>query len=87
MNRFLFLFLLVSFHAVAQTSIPFDSPRWSVSAKNAGPDKWFSQDCLKLMDGAAMLKDANFKNGTIEFDMAINKARYFPGIGFRMQDG
>lgn len=70
----------------AQTIIPFDSPRWKMNAKTAIREEYQGAPCLKLAEGRAVLGDADFTNGIIEFDIALGKNRYFPGIGFRMQD-
>ena len=91
MYRFLFLLSILSLfgsfrQSYAQTIIPFDSPRWTIKAKSAIREEYLGRPCLKLSDGKALLADASFTNGIIEFDIALEKNRYFPGIGFRMQD-
>ncbi|HVX52079.1 MAG TPA: hypothetical protein VHB48_18110 [Chitinophagaceae bacterium] len=78
--------LAAGLNATAQNIIPFNSSRWSISGKEAVTDTFNGKPCLKMVNGAALLKDAGFTNGVIEFDMAVAKARYFPGIAFRMQD-
>ncbi len=35
--------------------------------------------------GTAILEDVNFKNGIIEYDMAVTGQRSYPGIFFRVQ--
>jgi len=81
-----FLLLACFTAAHAQNNIPFTSPRWEIKAKEAVQETFDNKACLKLTDGSAILKDANFTNGIVEFDMAVAKDRYFPGFGFRMQD-
>jgi sugar lactone lactonase YvrE len=39
----------------------------------------------KALRGSAVLKDVEFENGTIEFDVAFTGARTFGGVMFRMQ--
>jgi len=80
------LLLLVTITAHAQDVIPFTSPRWQIKAKEAVQETFQNKACLKITDGTAILQDANFTNGIAEFDMAVEKSRYFPGFGFRMQD-
>jgi len=70
----------------AQTTIPFDSPRWTIKADSAIREEYLGRPCLKLINGVALLKDAHFTNGIIEFKIALEQARYFPGMRFRMED-
>lgn len=87
MNRILIFFLcLIPEMAAAYPTVPFDSPRWKISAKTAIRETHFGQQALRLNQGYALLTDARFKNGTIRFDISVKKARYFPSIQFRMQD-
>ncbi|PWV55730.1 hypothetical protein [Chitinophaga sp. S165] len=86
MYRLLIIMILFPFTIVAQTTIPFDSPRWQIRGEEAVAETHLGQPALRLKLGNALLPDANFKNGIIEFDIALSKARYFPGIHFRMQD-
>ncbi|MCF6405201.1 hypothetical protein L3C95_20020 [Chitinophaga filiformis] len=86
MYRSLFIMIILSFNAMAQTAVPFDSPRWKITGQEAVKETHLGQPALRLKSGSALLADANFRNGIIEFDIALSKARYFPGIDFRMQD-
>ena len=86
MYRLLLIMIFLSFNAMAQTAVPFDSPRWKITGEEAVKETHLGQPALRLKSGNALLTDANFKNGIIEFDIALSKARYFPGIDFRMQD-
>jgi len=72
--------------AGASAQIPFSDSRWIIKAKEAKEETYEGKQCLKIIDGTATLPAAHFANGEISFDMAITHARYFPGIGFRMQD-
>jgi hypothetical protein len=85
MYRLLFIMIAFSIDAVAQT-VPFDSPRWKIKGKEAAQETHLGQPALRLKLASALLPDANFRNGIIEFDIALSKDRYFPGIHFRMQD-
>jgi hypothetical protein len=66
--------------------IPFDSSHWTIRAQSATEEEHFGRQGLKLTNGTALLKEAGFTNGIIEFDIALQHERYFPGIAFRMQD-
>lgn len=76
---------LIAVRSGAQTAVPFDSPAWEVTGKLA-KEIYQGKDCIRLTEGTLYLKDSTFRNGTIEFDIALAKERYFPGLGFRIQD-
>ncbi len=86
MKCLFFLLLIIILKVYAQTNIPFNSPRWKITAKEAVLEEYLGKPCLKITNGSALLSDAAFRNGIIEFDIAIEHARYFPGMGFRVQD-
>lgn len=70
-----------------------------MSASNApagtvefGPSAWEMDDAevtthlgRKCLAGTAYLKDVEFENGVIEFDIAVNGSPSYPGIVFRVQ--
>jgi len=85
MKHLLYALLILSIQAHAQT-IPFTSPRWKVTGQPIVQDTFQNIPCAKFINASAYLQDANFTNGIIEFDMAVKKDRYFPGMSFRMQD-
>jgi len=60
--------------------IDFDSDRWLL--KYADIVNHLGRKCLT---GYAYLKDAEFENGIIEVDIAVDGRRSYPGIVFRMQ--
>jgi len=86
MKPIILLLLIACLKCTAQTSVPFSSTRWKITGQEAVQEEYQGKQCLKLTNGRAILQDANFKNGIIEFDIAVTQARYFPGMGFRMQD-
>ena len=65
-----------------QEIIPFDSDRWD--KQNAKETEFLGRNCLM---GIASLKDVEFENGVIEFDLAVNGERSYPGVTFRAQSG
>jgi hypothetical protein len=90
-NRFLFylslLFFLI-FHicpADAQ-EVPFSSDRWDIAGEDYQITDYKGQETLVLKGGIAYLKDVDFLNGTIEFDIAIPEERGFMGAVWRLQD-
>ena len=63
-----------------QESVPFSSDRWRMI--DAGMAEHMGVPCLQ---GAAVLDDVEFQDGTIEVDVAVDGSRSYPGIVFRMQ--
>ena len=86
MCRFLIILFFISAQATAQTAVPFDSPRWKIEGEEAVKETHLNRPALRLKKGRALLTDANFRNGILEFDIALKKARYFPAVQFRVQD-
>jgi hypothetical protein len=68
------------------TTVPFDSPFWTIKATSAIREEHLGRKSLKLTNGKVLLKDAAFTNGIIEFDIALVHERSFAGIAFRLQD-
>lgn len=80
------LFVVAQFvYAQTLVSIPFDSSHWNIQAKAITTENFQGKECIKITDGAAYLKD-NFESEVIEFDIAFDKERCFPGLTFRMVD-
>jgi len=86
MKYIIICLLLITVKVSAQNIIPFSSPRWKIQGKEVVNDTFQGKQCLKITNGNAWLTDANFTNGIIEFDMALVKDRYFPGMSFRAKD-
>jgi len=74
-------FLLISNSAYSQQEIiPFESDRWD--KEQARQAEFLGRQCLM---GKASLKDVEFTNGVIEFDLAVTGERSYPGVTFRAQ--
>ncbi len=68
-------------------SIPADSPRWELEGR-AAVSEFQGRKCLRLDNGAAILKDFEIRDGVIDVDVAASGARVFAGIHFRLaEDG
>jgi len=78
-NLILFLFLPLQI-LKAQEYIPFDSDEWQIT--NGKIVEHLGRQCLI---GNAYLKDAEFKDGIIEYDVCVTGARSYPGVNFRVQ--
>lgn len=81
-----FSVLATVFILSAQTKVPFDTLKWDIRAQKYELKEYKGQPALFMQGGIAILKDTQFKNGIIEWDMAFPKERGFTGIRFRMQD-
>ncbi len=89
-------FLLVLFclqESAAQITVPFTSDRWvftenkrTTEGREHFLEDYLGQPSLRLGTGTALLKDANFTNGIIEYDAAFTPERGGIGLEFRMQD-
>ncbi|MEM9648418.1 MAG: hypothetical protein AAF969_08050 [Bacteroidota bacterium] len=80
-----FLFLgIVSLYG--QKNIPLDTVRWDIQARGYILEPYKGSDAIYLHSGSMTLKDANFLNGTIEYDIYLKKDRGFPGVSFRVND-
>jgi len=73
-------FVLASSIYAQKDLIPFDSIYWDLSRA-----RLVEHLGRESMMGTATLKDVEFENGIIEFDMAVNGDRSYPGIKFRQQ--
>lgn len=85
MGRHLFLVLVIAMLAPGlfpsgETVIPFDAEHWQL--ENARVQDFQGRQALM---GFAILKDAVFENGVIEYDQYVSGARSYPGVMFRSQ--
>ena len=78
------LTLLGATTAYSQT-VPFDSDRWDIQGSESRVEEYRGQKALYLKGGYATLKDVEFTNGIIEFDIAVTGERGFMGAFWRMQ--
>jgi hypothetical protein len=67
-------------------SVPFDSDRWEIRARESRIVDHLGRRSLFLKDGAAAVRDSRFTDGTVEFDIAFTAERGFMGAAWRMQD-
>ncbi len=67
--------------------VPFTSEAWTYSEGSSHRlENYLGEETLYLENGTATLMDAEFLNGIIEFDIATNGLRAFPGVRWRVQD-
>ncbi|WP_298895596.1 hypothetical protein [uncultured Psychroserpens sp.] len=76
---------------IAQHIIPLDTTNWDIRAKSYMFENYKGKDAIYIQNGAIILKDSKFLNGTIEFDIFLKEDRMYPGVFFRavnnFQDG
>jgi hypothetical protein len=70
----------------AQDYIPFDSAHWEIQARQYVTENYYGYEAIYLNQGIAVLKDTEFLNGSIEFDVYLKDRRGFPGVSFRAYD-
>lgn len=82
-----FLSLLVWSVETRAQEVAFDSDRWEIQATESKVIDYLGRRrCLYLKGGTASLKDSQFTDGVIEFDIAFTGERGFMGAVWRMQD-
>ena len=64
--------------------IPFDPARWTLTG-DMKIEPYMGRPALRMRSGAAVAKDVEFLDGTVEFDLAVGTRRNFPMIGLRRQ--
>ncbi len=79
-------FFLIAVSAFADNeSVPFDSDRWEIEAEEWRTEEHLGQPSLFLKGGVAVIKDAAFTDGILEFDIAFPEDRNFVGAMWRFQ--
>jgi hypothetical protein len=69
-----------------QQPVPFNDKRWVIQAQGQMLEAYKGKNSLYLQGGMAYLKDANFLNGIIEFDIYLAYQVSFSGMVFRLAD-
>jgi hypothetical protein len=65
---------------------PFDPARWDIADPQARMTTYLNRPSLYLYRGSADLRDVDFTDGTIEFDIALLGNPSFAGIRFRVNE-
>ncbi len=78
--------MLVASFVAASEPIPFDSPRWQIGAEENRIEEYKGKTSLVLRGGLALVEDAEFTDGVIEYFCAFPDARAFVGATWRVQD-
>ncbi len=81
------LLLLTLIPALSRAdTVPFDSERWKIDAREHRVTEHLGRPSLYLKGGVAWIADQDVKDGVIEFDVAFTGERGFMGGLWRMQD-
>jgi len=80
------LTILVSSSTNAQEIIPLDTTNWEIQANAYLFEKFKGQDAVYLQGGRIILKESEFLNGRISFDLYLKEEPSFPGVYFRVQE-
>ena len=67
-------------------TVPFDSKKWEIKAKESRVEKYLGRTSLFLKGGKAIVKDSKFSDGIIEYDVAFDGKRGFNGVIWRIRD-
>ena len=70
-----------------QQTIEFSGHTWTVFGEEVRAETHLGQEAVRLRNGALILTDIEFENGTIEFDVASSGHRSFVGAAFRIAGG
>lgn len=81
-----FCLMLTGVQGIAQV-IPLDTAHWNIQARAYIIENYRGAQAIYMQAGAMTLKDVEFLNGTIEFDLFLKEEQAFPGISFRNRDG
>lgn len=80
------LFFLFSSTQITGQVIPFTTENWEINARGHLFDSFKGNQAIQLKNGIAWLKEVEFQNGIIEFDVYMEEKRSFSGILFRLED-
>jgi len=83
-KQFILLCLLfISVNSFSQNIIPLDTVHWNIRAQSYVLETYKGKKAIYVQRGVINLKDAEFLNGTIEFDVYLKEEQAFPGVEFR----
>ncbi len=75
--------IIFAFSAFSQTNFPIDTATWQINARSYVLENHDGKQSIYLQGGIAELKDFEFLNGTIEYDVYLTERQGFPGVHFR----
>ena len=69
-----------------QDWVEFAGAQWAVDYGEVKAERFMGEDALLFRNGRVRLANADFDDGTIEFDLATTGHRSFVGVGFRVEE-
>ncbi|MCF7567822.1 hypothetical protein L3X37_05515 [Sabulilitoribacter arenilitoris] len=85
MKKIIIIFLIgVTNTSFSQNIIPLDTLNWRITTKSFVAEKYKGKNSVYVQGGSIILKDVEFINGTIEFDVFLKEEQAFPGVEFRV---
>jgi hypothetical protein len=86
--RFFSIILPLSFltKSEAQQAIPFTDKKWTIQAQGFLLEPYRGYNSVYLQNGMAWLKDEQFSDGIIDFDIFLSPRTSFSGMIFRVKD-
>lgn len=78
--------MLVLQSVIAQQTIPFDTTHWEIESQGHIFETVGGKEAIYLHNGSLVLKDVEFLNGTIEYDIRMTERRGFYGVRFHFTD-
>lgn len=85
-RMFWFSVFFLLFNISFGQGVSFDSPRWEINARESRVEEYLGRKSLYMKGGLAIIKDSEFTDGVIEFDIAFSGERTFAGAVWRLQD-
>jgi len=85
-KNLLTVLLAQSIFLAAGQIIPIDTSNWNIEAQSYVLETYKGKDAIYLQGGSITLKDAEFLNGTIEYDIYLKNETSYPGVYFRTQE-
>lgn len=76
------LLMFVFCENINSQTIPFNSENWEINAQEYKFENYLGKESL-FLNGSALVKNSNFTNGIIEFDIAVTGERGFMGALWR----
>ena len=77
-----FALVIITLSVRAQ-HIPIDTSTWDIRAQSYRIESYRGQEAIYLHGGTMTLKDVEFDDGVIEFDLFLKEEQAFPGVLFR----
>jgi len=85
-SAFLGMAVLAIFANSVAGQLAWDESQWEVQAQESRVEEFLGREALYVRGGNVWLRNADFPDGTIEFDISATAERGFNGLRFRAVD-